>query len=207
MDSLHFETREVLRRPAAVDFIENRLSQHHQVFRNPPPHFDLRTQCYIAAPTQNRMPNNASPGPAAPTNLDAMPFWNTIFIEAMARFQTRCAEPKEIRASRFRIRDKTSWSEIETQLQSARESYVQATGIRGWIRQSRRAVADNSQVAVQAWKWVPNVEVTSPIINVVQSLLEVRSIRSRILLIAHPVAGRAQCSKGTTGYFGWIRQT
>ncbi|UPX19622.1 uncharacterized protein EKO05_0009880 [Ascochyta rabiei] len=128
----------------------------------------------------------APSGTAIQSNIDAMPFWNDIFESAMVAFVKQSAEPKELKDSKIKIRDANSWGEVQICLQTAQDAYIQATGVRGWIRKSRRVVADNSQLAVQGWKWVPNVEVTSPVVNVVQSLLEAirnaANVRKEILV-------------------------
>lgn len=108
-----------------------------------------------------------------PTSRGGRLLWSAIFPDAMALFQARSVESAAMQKSKFRIRSQQDWNGVDLQLQAAQESYIHATGFKGWMRMSRRAVADNSQVAVQASKLVPAVDMTAPVVNVVQSLFEV----------------------------------
>ncbi|KAF9691342.1 hypothetical protein EKO04_010564 [Ascochyta lentis] len=109
---------------------------------------------------------------AVPRTLESMPFWNEIFPEAMAQFQEQSIEPKIVHVSDKRIRGKDSWSQVQCQLQSTRDAYLRETGLRGRVRHYRRMAADNSQVAVQTSRLLLNVDMISPVVNIVQNLVE-----------------------------------
>lgn len=181
----------ILQHPVAVDFIENCLPSHHPAFQKPPAHFDTFSRWYIATPPQEIMQTMMTSG----VLVDAMPFWNEMFSDAVTIFTGHTTEPKELKEPAFKIRSAHSWNEVQTALQKAQDHYVKETGVRGWMRQSRRAIADNSQVAVQAWKIVPNVEVTSPVIGVVQGLLEVSGTARHCEYDTHDVSGHPECSQ------------
>lgn len=155
----------VIDRPLAVDFIDNRLPAYHLAFQSLPP-FDPLLRKYTLCVPQARMQNHTSPS-------DPRPLWTGIFPLAMQRVKSSSTEPKELHGSRFRVRDVASWTQVQVRLQAAQESYIHTLGIRGWIRRSRRVLADNSHVAAQASRFLPSTDMTSPVINVVQNLLEV----------------------------------
>ncbi|PSN62688.1 hypothetical protein BS50DRAFT_624507 [Corynespora cassiicola Philippines] len=160
--------------PAAVDFIDNRLPEYHPIFRNPPARFDPVSGRYIAAKTPAPMhrPQRSLQSRPGPGNVDSMPFWNSIFPDAMDMFRNLHKAPVEKREYMYTIRDKRSWAEVKQQLESAKELYSSTAKPGGWARQSWRTLADNSQSAVQASKFVPNGEMTSPVFSIVQHLFE-----------------------------------
>ncbi len=157
-NAAYFKPFAVIKQPVAVDFVTHRLPVYHPAFQLPPS-YDPRSRTY-----KNSMQNVTAP-------LDPQSFWNDVFPDAIAQLKVQLEEPKGLRVSKYRIRNKVSWEEIEGQLQAARESYVRDVG---WIRRSYRVVAGNgSQAAFQAARLVPGTDVTSAVVNVIQNLLEV----------------------------------
>lgn len=154
-------------RSLAVDFIDNRLPAYHIAFQGLPP-FDPVSRKYTLHAAECKMQNHVP-------LVDSRPLWTGLFPLAMSRVKGSSTEPKELRGSKYRVRDRDNWTDVQVRLQAAQASYIQALGIRGWVRRSRRVLADNSQVAVQTAKLVPGSDMTSPVINVVQNLLEVGS--------------------------------
>ncbi|KAH6639085.1 hypothetical protein C7974DRAFT_387829 [Boeremia exigua] len=150
----------VTSQPLAVDFVANRLPAYHPAFQNPPP-YDPVLKAYV-------LPGNTMQNNTKPTSAHA--FWDDVFPDAITRLGAQFEEPKELKRSKHRIRNRSSWKEVEDQLHAARESYVRDVG---WIRRSYRTVAGNSsQIAFQASKMVPGTDMTSSVVNVVQNLLE-----------------------------------
>ncbi|KAJ8114484.1 hypothetical protein OPT61_g3642 [Boeremia exigua] len=147
-------------RPLAVDFAANRLPTYHTAFQQPPP-YDPIAKSYLVS--GSAMQNNSVPS-------NPQSFWDDVFPDAIARLKTQLEEPKGLRVSKYRIRNKASWTEIQSQLQTARESYIRDVG---WLRRSYRVVASNtSQAAFQASRLVPGTDMTSAVVNVIQNLLE-----------------------------------
>ncbi|KAF3009697.1 hypothetical protein E8E13_008651 [Curvularia kusanoi] len=149
--------------PVAVDFIDNRLPAYHPALRNLPP-FNPVLRKFSATPEGN-MQNKAS-------TPDPRPLWDGLFPVALSRLQA-IREQKETQSSKFRIRDGSNWCDVQDRLQAAQVAYMQTMGIQGWVKRTRRVLADKSQVGLQMSKFVPTADMTSPVVSIVQSVLEV----------------------------------
>jgi hypothetical protein len=155
---------------AAVDFIENRLPQYHPAFQNPPV-FDPIANCFVSSRGQSSMQNQTG-------QLDSRLFWGSIFPDAMLLFQSRVAEPVILKNSKYRVRDRQDWFGVQDRLQAAQTTYIRVTGFKGWVRWPSRKFADNSNIASQSLRLIPGSDMTTSVINIVQSLLEVSAASS-----------------------------
>jgi hypothetical protein len=168
--------------PLSVDYIDHRLPDFHNAFKDSQSHYDHVSDSYI--PT--RMP--APPATEAEAEVDEtelaalataqMAFWTKIFGACMNKFKAdNSKEPNHRLKSGidYSIRDKTSWADIYAQLQEARVYYDgDKRGFWGRYEKGKRWIIDHSgPVLKQGITFVPKSTYTSPVVAAVQVFLDV----------------------------------
>jgi hypothetical protein len=74
----------------------------------------------------------------------------------------------------YSIRDKTTWKNVYTQLQKAREVYDgDKKGFWGQCKRGKRWIIDHSGPVRQVTKFVPDLDYVSPVLAAVEVLLDV----------------------------------
>ncbi len=165
----------------AVGFIERRLPDHHDFFRDPPAQYDRETGRYVAtsslpAPNPNPSPNPpenpSTPGTAPERVANAMTYWNMIFPSAMSEFSQSSNPPKR-RKPEFDIRIETTWIVVYDKLNTARDQYTRETGVAGRARRVWRWTADNTTETLQMGvKLVPQMDIVTPVLGAVTIILD-----------------------------------
>lgn len=184
----------------AVDFIDNRLGQHHSMFDNPPVYFNPTIQRYVSTtlplfspvPSEDKVhqvaekwkrtpPPNMDlvlPPRPADTNVKAMVFWTAMFPEAMTEFRKRSPPPKDRDTTPYDIRNKLDWESVYDALEAAKEKYSHPDGFRGKVLRSRRRLADKSSLLSEAARMAtviaPDNTCTTPVLGSIKVILEVR---------------------------------
>ncbi|KAK1240714.1 hypothetical protein MKX07_006147 [Trichoderma sp. CBMAI-0711] len=181
--------------PPSVDFIDNRLPQHHGVFRNTHAHFDHMLQRYVSDRTpstdQALVESNANgetPNELAPLCQmgdvgDPEKFWGLVFSDAMAAFVTKYPnEPDGVSKLGYSIRNQTTWTGINDQLHKARQVYDGSQKqFRGWCKRTMRKIGDNAaEPATNMISLIPNIEYVSPVLGAVQLLLNAYKVASEV---------------------------
>jgi hypothetical protein len=188
--------------PPAVDFIENQLGEYHPAFEPSMVHYDAALGQFVAhvpintAMTQSHVgqtlaiPVATAPAPARPEQgpIAHMEFWDRIFPQAMERLNSEdpipTSKPPRKYDLEWSIRHMTHWEDVQDKLDKARRAYefddsgVPSNG--GWkgkggrFRRKMRSFMDTHHVtAQQAMQVVPDVEIASPIIGMINLMLDV----------------------------------
>ena len=171
------------RQPPSVDFIDNDLPTYHEAFRNIPAQYDYSKEQYVPILSLSAMPAAAAGSEAAESTLPPprpmvpakvpMAFWARIFEPAKNMLIAR-PEPKKVSGSTCSIRRETNWEGIYKQLQEAREIYDGTKiGFWGACKRGFRRITDQTDVARQVTKLVPDIEVVSPVLAALEVLLDV----------------------------------
>lgn len=105
-------------------------------------------------------------------------FWDNIFTKSMDKFKELYPTVPKRRVKSgtdYKIRDKTTWVDVYTQLQKAREVYDgDKQGLWGRYKKGRRWMVDHSgSIVRQGIKLVPTNDIVSPVLAAVQVLLDV----------------------------------
>ncbi|KAH0499050.1 hypothetical protein TgHK011_006267 [Trichoderma gracile] len=181
--------------PPSVDFIDNRLPQHHGVFRNTNAHFNHMLQRYVSdkTPSTNEALVESNPNGQVTSELaplcqmgdvgDPKKFWGLVFSDAMAAFITKYPdEPDGISKLGYSIRNQTTWKGINDQLHKAREVYDGSQKqFRGWCKRTMRKIGDNAaEPATNVISLIPNIEYVSPVLGAVQLLLNAYKVASEV---------------------------
>lgn len=98
-----------------------------------------------------------------------MKLWDEI-LNSENQTQSKYSEEWDIRHS-------TKWQDVEAKLEEARQVYDSRTGPQnmGKVRKSIQGFMDDHHlIAQQATKLVPNSDITTPIIGVVNLMVDVR---------------------------------
>ncbi|KAE9374967.1 hypothetical protein N431DRAFT_482072 [Stipitochalara longipes BDJ] len=177
--------------PLSVDFIDSRLSDFHDAFKNSQSQYDHASGHYIPTKMQ-------APSPAAEAEADEaehalpvtarMAFWAKIFPQCMEEFKDD--HPKEpnrrLKGVDYSIRDKTNWEDIYSRLQEAREFYDgDKRGFWGRYEKGKRWVIDHSgPLLQQGIKFVPKLDYTSPVVAAVQVFLDAAETTSEVRDVA-----------------------
>ncbi|RSL94941.1 hypothetical protein CDV31_014116 [Fusarium ambrosium] len=136
----------------AVDFIEKQLSEYREAFYFRRVRYDASQGQFVAlipARSQGLMVPDASP----PTQSKYGEEWG--------------------------IRHLTKWQDVEAKLEKARQVYDFETGSQnvGKVRRKVRSLMDDHHViAQQATKLVPNSEISTPIVGVINLMVDVRTL-------------------------------
>jgi hypothetical protein len=165
----------------AVDFIENRLPEYHEAFDVRRVRYDASQGQFVAlipAPSQSLMVPDASPPTQprpAPAPVADMKFWDEIFPDAMELLNNETPTQSKY-SEEWGIRHLTKWQEVEAKLEKARQVYGFETGSQnvGKVRRKVRSLMDDHHViAQQATKLVPNSEIATPIVGVINLMVDV----------------------------------
>lgn len=174
--------------PPSVDYIDNRLPEHHGVFQNTNSHYDHTVRKYVQSKSgrdgesvvgnQNKdeTPNQLSPTSQLGDIGDPEKFWGLIFPEAIAAFTTKYPkEPDGLEKLGYRIRNQTTWKSINAQLHRAREVYDGTqVNFQGRCKRALRKLGDSAiEPTSNVVNLVPNIEYVSPVLGAVQLLLNV----------------------------------
>lgn len=174
----------------AVDFVDNRLSDHYPAFADMPAHFDHTLDRYVAAqagpeitilqditvtsePDTITTAGSSRPAPETP-KAHAFPdimvgFTRQYPLEPKGRVEKHCS-----------IRGKCSWEEVLEVLESAGEAYMTNVGVKGKVRRAARFIGDKADVMKRVTSVVPDVDYSRPILGTLTFLLEVRGPSSLV---------------------------
>lgn len=172
----------------AVDFIDNRLPEHHPSLSavDPSTYFDHAQDRYVVTRSRHEMNllqnaplSEESEGVAlgkvecpvsAAGNGHARTFSDTMreFIkdypnEPEGRIDKECS-----------IRQQISWEGVLHVLQSTGEKYLTKQGFKGKVRKAARFVGDKADVMKRVAGVIPEVDYSKPIIGALTFLLEAR---------------------------------
>ncbi|UKZ77744.1 hypothetical protein TrVFT333_005469 [Trichoderma virens FT-333] len=181
--------------PPSVDYIDNRLPDHHGVFKNTNSHYDHTAQKYV--PDQSAIDNKSvvgiqdkgqPPNQLSPTSQlgdigDPEKFWGLIFPEAIAAFITKYPkEPDGLEKLGYSIRNQTTWKSINAQLHRAREVYDGTqVNFQGRCKRALRKLGDSAiEPTTNVVNLVPNIEYVSPVLGAVQLLLNAYKAASEV---------------------------
>lgn len=181
--------------PVAVKFLNNNLLDLHEALRNPMSRYDSVSRRYVTVSQLASLASTESDesGPERSALLDgsdgavvlaasSMRFWDKIFLKSADRFKSLWANaPRDRERSGwdYCIRDKSTWEDVYAQLQKAREFYDgDSKGFWGRhakdFTKKRRWIVDHSGPAArQAVKFVPQMDMATPVIAAVQVLVDV----------------------------------
>lgn len=175
--------------PPSVDFIDNRLPDFHDVFRDRDVRYDPVLRRYVEnrAITDGRVSDageSLDNGQALVQSSYSFgdvghseKFWGLIFPDAMEMFiQEYPNEPKQRDKSGYSIRTQTTWDGVNEQLHKAREVYDGTKqGFRGRCKRVFRKIGENTvEPAQNIIRLVPDIDYVSPVLGAVQLLLSVR---------------------------------
>ncbi|KAK4069933.1 uncharacterized protein Triagg1_6728 [Trichoderma aggressivum f. europaeum] len=172
--------------PPSVDYIDNRLPEHHGVFQNTNSHYDHAVKKYVQNESgrdgksvvgnkdKDQTPNQLNPTSQLGDIGDPEKFWGLIFPEAIAAFTTKYPkEPDGLEKLGYRIRNQTTWKSINAQLHRAREVYDGTqVNFQGRCKRALRKLGDSAiEPTTNMVNLVPNIEYVSPVLGAVQLLL------------------------------------
>ncbi|KAL6692646.1 hypothetical protein J3F84DRAFT_351569 [Trichoderma pleuroticola] len=181
--------------PPSVDYIDNRLPEHHGVFQNTNSHYDHTVKKYVPNESgrdgksvagnqdKDQTPNQPSPTSQLGDIGDPEKFWGLIFPEAIASFTTKYPkEPDGLEKLGYRIRDQTTWKSINAQLHRAREVYDGTqVNFQGRCKRALRKLGDSAiEPTTNVVNLVPNIEYVSPVLGAVQLLLNAYKVASEV---------------------------
>lgn len=183
----------------AVDFIENRMSQYHEAFDTSGFRYSPNRNQFVAlAPPPGGVMQPPGPSsltvpyvPAAPEprptpgSINDMGFWGVVFPVAMRRLNEEPL-PRAGYQPQWGIRHLSVWRDVQAKLDMAQREYDFHHGSKnvGKFRRKLRDVLDKVTVPIQqAVGLIPDVDLASPVIGVVNMLLDVSGLphRSRSL--------------------------
>ena len=170
--------------PPSVDFIDNELAEHHNFFKNPPAQYNSTLKKYVPVTMVDpepecRLSTDGGAGPILPSRpacqaVSVMIFWDSIFMDAMKRFKQEHKFVTGRDDSGYNIRNEVKWIDVYAQLQRAREQYDDTKkGFWGRMKKWNRQAADNSHLASQVVKLLPDIDYVSPVRAVVEVCLDV----------------------------------
>ncbi|KAI0834647.1 hypothetical protein F5Y06DRAFT_306684 [Hypoxylon sp. FL0890] len=107
-----------------------------------------------------------------PDIILSMRFWDSVFPEAMARFEKTFEEPKNRRDIGYSIRGLGNWDQVYRQLESCYTKYMDDTGLGKKVQKGWREFADKIDPIRQAWKLVPDIDYITPIRGTLQFLMD-----------------------------------
>ena len=165
-----------------VDFIENRLPEYHEAFHTSNVQYDASKRQFVAlvtVPPQSLIIPDASPLPQPrqePDSVADMKFWDEIFPSAMERLNSESTVQSKYDAE-WGIRHLSKWQDVQAKLEKARQVYDFEIGSQtvGKVRRKMRSFMDSHHaIAQQAVKMVPNSDITTPIVGVINIIVDVR---------------------------------
>ena len=174
----------ISRQPPSVDYIDNELAEHHDLFKNPLARYDSALDKYVPIPSVDAgmVPHLSADGdaesnlPSRPTRppVDAMTFWDSVFPGAMRTFERENKAVRGRDGSVYDIRSASDWNSVYSRLQRARERYDDTKkGFWGHAKRFNRQAADNSDPASQIVRLLPDVDYVSPVRAIVEVCLDV----------------------------------
>ncbi|KAJ4409143.1 hypothetical protein N0V82_009556 [Gnomoniopsis sp. IMI 355080] len=188
--------------PDAVKFLDNNLTGLHNALKHPMSQYNpllrryvgvseiVREQDLDAIASSSTQPNMLAGNNGALTLIaQPMEFWDSIFRKSVDRFQALWLDaPKNREKSgwNYSVRDKSTWEDVYSQLQKAREYYDGDTkGLwgryaKGYTKKRRWVVDHSGPVARQAVKFVPTMDYATPVIAAVQVLVDAFETTSRV---------------------------
>ncbi|KAK0659195.1 hypothetical protein QBC41DRAFT_351210 [Cercophora samala] len=180
----------LLSQPPSVDFIDNRAYQYHAAFGDSGTRYDATVQQYVAASSRSTAvqgvlaqndPSNETEG-INPTAIEAMKFWSAVFGDAMKDFHRNAEDELPVLVTlECSIRAQRDWKGVYAQLQKAREIYDGTKqGFRGKCKRGWRQVVEHSDLARRVVKLVPDVEYISPVLTVLEVMLEAAQVASEV---------------------------
>ncbi|KAK3333061.1 hypothetical protein B0T19DRAFT_417052 [Cercophora scortea] len=160
----------------AIDFIDNEMPGIHEAFANTPTRYDSGLQKYVpvgvGGPTMQPMTpqpqsfdgQSCPPRRELPVAVRVMRFWDRVFPRAMELFTKEHEAPKpRTRKNRtYCIRDKKNWSDVQKELEDAREAYT-GTGFAHYIKRGLWTIRDNVQIVRPAVQILDKVDMGSPV--------------------------------------------
>ncbi|KAK5658405.1 hypothetical protein OQA88_2382 [Cercophora sp. LCS_1] len=196
--------------PPAADFIDNHADQYHPAFAVPPSEYDPASGLFLitsqppnwgpppswemiastrapAFPNAGRKPALPRDDPPPPRPLaepvEALKFWDTLFPIAMDQFKKeRPLEPETLVKLDLRIRDENNWTSVFDKLERAKQDYSNVDkGFKAKFRSVYRTIADNAmQPLMNVTRLVPDVEYVTPVLGIVEILLEAATTAARV---------------------------
>lgn len=178
-------------RPAAVDFIDNRLPKYHPAFINSSSHYDAEDGKYIpnnqdsvttdsrGAVSMNDSSTSPDYGILSPrpswTNIEALKSWNTIFPAALNKLMSTSQEPSGRSKTEYSIRQgKSDWNAVYDTLENARAKYEQSSKMAGLLRKTSENIIPLAQVLKLTSNIDPDTPFSTPILGAVSIFLDVR---------------------------------
>lgn len=173
---------------ASIVFIDTQVAHSHPVFTPLGVEFDPSLDGYVASLRSRRgtaIDDDGSRMPArdALPETQAMRFWVHIFPDSMKKLEQDSEEPKGRSSSGYSIRTEKDWESVRRTLTKAREKYIdpsQGEGGKGkknifqrFLKKSYRKMADHSEQLKRFTQIGENVEYISPILAVIDILLDV----------------------------------
>lgn len=168
----------------AVDFIDNRLSDHHPAFVDPPTYFDHNLDRYVMATTgtesalQIAGPITREPGAliASETLTVGSPASQVYsFSQILTEFRSAFpVEPKGRVDKKCSIRSATNWGEVLEIVELSGEAYYSSSGVKGKVRRAARIVGDRADTLKRVTGVVPDVDYSRPIVGALTFILDVR---------------------------------
>lgn len=174
--------------PPAVDFIDIRLPQYHDLFANNSTRYDRITGKYTVVRKMTDVGTTSGEDSVAnsgvstssrpePSAVGEMSFWETIFPAAMTMLnENHPNEPKGRSDSPFGIRKLTTWADVYSRLLAAQQIYNNPNGLMGSLKKGMRKTVDNSPWVHGAVGLVPDVDMTKAVTSVLKVLLDVSSM-------------------------------
>ncbi|KAI6542410.1 hypothetical protein MCOR12_000085 [Pyricularia oryzae] len=80
-------------------------------------------------------------------------------------------------AAKYRIRDRNSWTEVFDQLEAAKVQYYQTKGFKGGFSKIYRKSGDNVQPLIGVAKALPDIDMVTPVLGVVQAAKHAAQVR------------------------------
>jgi hypothetical protein len=134
-----------------------------------------------------RLPSSPDEPPPRPRPLaepvDALKFWDTLFPLAMDQFKAEgLVEPEELIKKGLGIRDAHDWTSVFDKFELAKQAYSNVDkGFKAKFRNVYRSIADTGvQPLMNVTKLVPNVEYITPVLGIVEILLEAATTAARV---------------------------
>ncbi|KAF9636681.1 hypothetical protein BFW01_g7577 [Lasiodiplodia theobromae] len=124
------------------DFINNRLAQVNPAFERHPIQYDPDSGSWV--PKSKTEPLG---------DTSTTPFWNSIFGDAMARFNIEF--PRRPHSKGYDIRCRTNWTEVSIELNAARQYRIEKSGIK----------------AIPSMKHTSDMDSISPVLGVLKVLV------------------------------------
>jgi hypothetical protein len=183
---------------AAVDFIDNKLPEHHELFKRVRDNtrYDPVAGVYVPVKSVATMSDNSAnaPGkisaipPAKPLPLvgESMKFWVIVFGPAIEKLPKRhpVDEPAKLTQKKeysCSIRQEKDWDGVYKKLQSAREIHDGTKkgfwgAVKKGTRRARCFLGSNSGPIHTIVKLVPDHEFVSPVLAAIEVLLDVSRV-------------------------------